>query len=64
VFQAADPEQPAGLVAEAARSPQGGWDAIVSLQVSAADAGGLHAQRADGPALHLLPLPYLLLADV
>jgi hypothetical protein len=64
VFQAADPEQPAGLVAEAARSPQGGWDAILSLQVSAADAGGLHAQRADGPALHLLPLPYLLLADV
>lgn len=64
VFQAADPEQPAGLVAEAARAPGGGWDAIVSLQLSAAEAGDLHAQRADGPALKLLPLPYLLLADV
>jgi folate-binding protein YgfZ len=64
VFQAADPEQPAGLVAQTARSPQGGWDAIVSLQLAAADAGDLHAQRADGPALRLLPLPYLLLADV
>jgi hypothetical protein len=64
VFQAAEREQPAGLVAEAARSPQGGWDAIVSLQLAAVEAGALHAQRADGPALQLLPLPYLLLADV
>jgi folate-binding protein YgfZ len=64
VFQAADPEQPAGLVAQAAPAPGGGWDAIVSLQLSAAEAGDLHAGRADGPALTLLPLPYLLLADV
>lgn len=64
VFQAADPEQPAGLVAQAAPAPGGGWDAIVSLQLSAAEAGDLHAQRAGGPALQLLPLPYLLLADV
>jgi tRNA-modifying protein YgfZ len=64
VFQAADPEQPAGLVAQAARAPEGGWDAIVSLQLSAAEAGDLHAGTAAGPALKLLPLPYLLLADV
>jgi folate-binding protein YgfZ len=64
VFQASDPEQPAGLVAEAAPAPHGGWDAIASLQLSAAEAGDLHAGRADGPRLHLLPLPYLLLADV
>jgi tRNA-modifying protein YgfZ len=64
VFRAGDPEQPAGLVAQAARSPEGGWDAIVSVQLAAAEAGDLHAQRADGPALQLLPLPYLLLADV
>ena len=64
VFQASDPEQPAGLVAQAARSPEGGWDAIVSLQLSAAEAGDLHAGTASGPALKLLPLPYLLLADV
>jgi hypothetical protein len=53
-----------GLVAEAARAPGGGWDAIVSLQLSAVEGGDLHAQRADGAALKLLPLPYLLLADV
>ena len=64
VFQAADAEQPAGLVAQAAPAPGGGWDAIVSLQLSAAEAGDLHAGSATGPALQLLPLPYLLLADV
>jgi folate-binding protein YgfZ len=62
VFQAADPDQPAGLVAEAAPAPGGGFDAIVSLQLTAAEAGGLHA--GSGTALELLPLPYGLLADV
>ena len=64
VFQAKDPEQPAGIVAQAAPSPAGGWEAIVSLQLSAAEAGELHAGSATGAALHLQPLPYLLLADV
>jgi folate-binding protein YgfZ len=64
VFRASDPEQPAGIVAEAAPCPDGGWDAIVSLQLSAAEAEDLHAGAPDGPALKLLPLPYLLLADV
>jgi len=64
VFQAADPDQPAGLVTEAARAPGGGWDAIVSLQLSAAEAGDLHAGAASGPALQLLPLPYPLLEDI
>jgi tRNA-modifying protein YgfZ len=64
VFQAADPEQPAGLVTEAARAPEGGWDAIVSLQLSAAEAGDLHAGSATGPSLQLLPLPYPLLEDI
>lgn len=64
VFQAADAEQPAGQVALAAPAPGGGWDAIASLQLAAVEAGDLHAQRADGPALQLLPLPYPLLADI
>ena len=64
VFQADEAEQPAGTVAQAAASPEGGWDAIVSLQVAAFEAGGLHAGSAGGPALHVLPLPYLLLADI
>jgi folate-binding protein YgfZ len=64
VFQSSDPGQPAGLVAQAAQAPGGGWDAIVSLQLSAAETGDLHAGRADGPKLELLALPYPLLADV
>jgi folate-binding protein YgfZ len=64
VFHAADREQPAGIVAQAAPAPTGGWDAIVSLQLAAAEAGDLHAGSAEGASLQLLPLPYLLLADV
>jgi hypothetical protein len=64
VFQASDPEQPAGLVAEAAAAPAGGFDAIVSLQLTAAEAGDLHVGSASGAALQLLPLPYPLLADI
>ena len=58
------PSGPATTTAAAAAAPAGGWDAIVSLQLAAAEAGDLHAQRADGPRLELQPLPYLLLADV
>ena len=64
VFHESDREQPAGIVAQAAAAPGGGWDAIVSLQVSATASGALSAAAPDGPALALQPLPYLLLADV
>jgi tRNA-modifying protein YgfZ len=64
VFQAAEPDQPAGIVAQAAPAPAGGWDAIVSMQLSACDAGDLHVRHAGGPRLQMQPLPYLLLADV
>jgi folate-binding protein YgfZ len=64
IFHESDAEQPAGTVAAAAASPHGGWDAIASLQVSAAEGGRLTAGGPDGPHCALLPLPYLLLADV
>jgi folate-binding protein YgfZ len=64
VFHPSDRDQPAGLVAQAAPAPGGGWDAIVSMQTAAADGAPLAAGTPDGPALQLLPLPYLLLADV
>jgi folate-binding protein YgfZ len=64
VFHESDAGQPCGLVAQAAAAPAGGWDAIVSMQVTAASGGLLAAGNAGGPALSLLPLPYLLLADV
>ena len=64
VFHESDPGQPCGLVAQAAASPAGGWEAIVSMQVSAAEGGRLSLGSADGAALQLQPLPYPLLADV
>ncbi|MFL6694044.1 MAG: YgfZ/GcvT domain-containing protein, partial [Ramlibacter sp.] len=64
VFHASDPEQPCGLVAAAAPAPGGGFDAIVAIQLSAAQDGQLTAGSPAGPPLTLLPLPYALLADV
>jgi folate-binding protein YgfZ len=59
IFSTDDPEQPCGIVAQAAAGPQGGV-AIASLQVSAADAA-LHLGPDTGAALQLLPLPYSLI---
>ncbi len=67
VFHAPDPDQPCGLVAACAPRPGGGFDAIVSMQVSAAadaEGGRLTLGSASGPALVLLPLPYALLEDI
>ncbi|MBB3176388.1 folate-binding protein YgfZ [Variovorax sp. Sphag1AA] len=64
VFAAGDPEQPVGLVAQAAPAPGGGWAGLISIQIAAIEAGGLHARAADGPALTIEPLPYPLLEDI
>jgi folate-binding protein YgfZ len=65
VFLASDPDQPCGTVAQAAAAPNGGFDAIVSLQVSAFEAGGgIHLGGAEGPVLVLSAPPYPLLADI
>lgn len=69
VFESADAEQPCGIVAAAAAHPAGGFDAIVSMQTSAAgaaaaDAFHLKLGSASGPHLTLLPLPYALLEDI
>lgn len=64
IFHESDPQQPAGVVAQAAAAPDGGWDAIVSLQVTATQGGRLSAGSPEGPHLEQVPLPYLLLADL
>jgi len=64
VFHPSDAEQPCGVVVQAAAHPAGGFDALLSLQTSAADGQTLHLGAPDGAALALLPLPYELLADV
>ncbi len=64
VFHATDAEQPCGLVAAYASNPSGGFDAIVSMQTSAASGGALTLGGPQGPALQLLALPYPLLEDI
>ena len=68
VFHDSDPQQACGLVAAAAPAPDGrGFDAIVSIQVSAASPQAGHLRAVDpatGPALSLLTLPYALLEDI
>ena len=64
VFHAGDAEQPCGTVAQAAAAPTGGWDAIVSMQVAAAEGARLTTGPGAAAGLTLLPLPYLLMTDV
>jgi hypothetical protein len=64
IFRGQDADQPCGMVAQAAVGPGGTHEAIVSLQVSAAEGGDLHLGAATGPALALLPLPYPLRDDL
>lgn len=64
IFHSEDPSQPCGLVAQAAPAPHGGWDAIVSVQTSAMEAGTLTAGGPGGPVLSLQSLPYPLLTDI
>lgn len=64
VFLPADEGQPCGTVAQAAAAPTGGFDAIVSMQISAFEAGGVRLGTVDGPTLTLAAPPYPLLADI
>lgn len=64
LFHESDAQQPCGLVAEAAVAAQGGWDAIVSIQIAVADGGKIRAGSAQGPDVQIAPAPYPLLADI
>lgn len=62
VFAADEPEQPCGVVAQAAPAPGGGTAVIVSLQLAALESGQtLHAGSASGPVLRDLQRPYPLI---
>lgn len=67
VFAGDDAEQPVGTVAQSAPAPGGQWAALVSMQISALEAGALRTAGADGTpgaALHVEPLPYALRDDL
>lgn len=60
IVHSADPAQPCGLVVNAAPA-ETGWEALAELKITAAtEPGSLHAGTADGPALRLATLPYIL----
>jgi hypothetical protein len=50
--------QGAGRIVDAAPSPEGGFEALVVLQISVAEAGDIHLSDSDGPELELIDLPY------
>jgi len=67
VFQAGDDSQACGIVVQAAAVPASspaGFDAIVSLQISAKEAGDLHVGSVNGPTLVAAAPPYPLLTDI
>ncbi len=61
VFASSDPDQPCGVVAAAAPTPDGHWEALASLQMAAASEGALNV---NGQGAQLLALPYPLLEDI
>lgn len=65
VFHPADPDQPAGMVADAAPHPQRGtWYAVASVQTSALDGQPLRIGAPDGIGARVEPLPYPLRDDL
>jgi hypothetical protein len=64
IFSATDNDQPVATVVQAAAAPGGGFDAIISGQLSAIEEGSLHLGSSAGAKLQVLPLPYALLDDI
>ena len=64
VFAPDDAEQPVATVVQAAASPRGGYDAIVSGQIAAMERGSLQLGTPAKLPLTVLPLPYPLLEDI
>jgi folate-binding protein YgfZ len=59
VFHSAEPDQPAGMVANAAPQPGGsGSSLLVEVKLAALQVGSLHLGSAQGPAITRLPMPY------
>ena len=64
VFHSDEPNQPAGMVANAAARPDGtGSCALVQVKLAAVETGSLHLGQVNGPLLNLLPLPYAIPAE-
>ncbi|UTY59530.1 folate-binding protein YgfZ [Massilia sp. erpn] len=60
VFSPTDPEQPCGMVVNAAPNGAGGSDALVEMKLDALESADVRLGAAGGPALQFLPMPYVL----
>jgi folate-binding protein YgfZ len=60
VFAPETADQHCGAIVTAAPAPDGGYDALVVVQESCADAGDVRLDNPSGPQLQLRPLPYSL----
>jgi folate-binding protein YgfZ len=58
VFASSDPDQPCGMVVNAAPNGTGGVDALVEMKLAAIDAGDVHLRSAGGAPLQFQPMPY------
>ncbi|EJL92041.1 folate-binding protein YgfZ [Herbaspirillum sp. CF444] len=58
VFSSEDPGQPCGMVVNAEPAGAGKSACLVEIKLAASDNGTIHLGAADGPVLHLQPLPY------
>jgi folate-binding protein YgfZ len=60
VFALTDPDQPCGMVVNAAPNGLGGSDALVEIKLGALDEGAVHLGSATGTRLEWLAMPYAL----
>ena len=60
VFATADPEQPCGMIVNAAPNGNGGVDALVEMKLAAIEAASVRLGSAGGTALAFLDMPYVL----
>ena len=60
VFSSDDPEQPCGMIVNAARSAQNEMACLAEIKTSALEAGSIHLGGIQGPALRFQALPYAL----
>ena len=64
LFHSEDPGQPCGMVVNAAPAPNGGFDLLAEIKLTALEQGSVHLGAADGPVLAFQPLPYALPSEV
>ncbi|MGD1324118.1 YgfZ/GcvT domain-containing protein [Pandoraea pnomenusa] len=58
LVETSDPDQPCGMIVQAAVAPSGGYDALVELKLAAREANDVRLGAADGPVLAFAELPY------